>query len=1573
MPKDDSVLNLEKKVRALEKSLAKCKNIEKEQLMILDALQSVNEINTLDELIYFILSWMKKWSECEAVGIRLQEGEDFPYYTTSGFSEQFVRLEKHLCSYDENGILERDEEGRPIIECMCGNIICGRFDSSKNFFTSDGSFFSNCTTRLLAETTDEERQARTRNRCNSFGYESVALIPLRTAGETFGLMQFNDHEEGKFSAGKIAAYRRVADNVASSLAKLKAVEALRRSEEQLKAVVENSIDAIGVSRKGQHYFINPAYVKMFGYQQSEELIGRPLIDLLAVQERDRIKSVMMARENGDFAENNYQTKGLKRDGTEFDMEVTVSRYGPEDDQKNLVILRDITERIKSEAQMRRQKYFLEKAQEIGKIGTWELDVNADILVWTDENYRIFGVPKGTDLTYEQFLGCIHPDDLDYVDNAWKAALSGAPYDIEHRVIAHGVVKWVREKAMLEFDSKGECIRGIGVTQDITLIKQREQIQSIKLRMVEYALSHTSRELLQKFLDEAEALVESQIGFYHFIDDNQRTLSLQAWSTNTLKNMCTEYVKEAHYPISKAGVWGDSFRTRNPVVYNDYQALPNRAGFPAGHASVVRLLTVPVLRGEKVVAILGVGNKKTDYTDPDVEMIQELADLSWEAISLKNSNEALKNSEQRFRTLFEQAPIGIDIVSPVGIPTHVNQALIDLLGYSKDELCANPFVTWTHPDDIDDSLNAVSRIREGKADHVTVEKRYLNKNGGTIWARTEVAGVRKLSGELDYFVAMVQDITEQKTNQEALRRSEAVLKQAQKLAGIGNWWWEIEDDRHFWSNEIYQIYGRNLNLPPAVYPEVQSYFTPESWTGLSERVEKAIAEGEAYQYDAEVVRPDGEHRWITARGEVVKDTDGQVTELHGTVQDITESKLAEKALKASEERFKFLSEATVEGVHIHDNGVALDANQSFAKMLGYDSSDEIIGKQIMQEHLSPDSFKKAQTYMASGYQGSYEVTGIKCDGTQFPVEIISKDIEFRGKPARVVAARDITEHKAAEKVLKWNIKRNKILSDTASSLLQSNDPQNLIKILCRKVMTFLDCQTFFNFIEDPDQGKLHLNACAGIPEEKFSEIERLDHGSAVCGTVAQTRQRIICEDISNSSSPLTVFVKSFDIQAYCCHPLMIEDRLLGTLSFGKRSDIKFQPHEIEMMKSIADLVAIALNRIRTEREKNGLEAQLRQAQKVEAIGRLAGGVAHDLNNMLSPILSYAQMLIDDLSAGDERREQAEEIMNAGFRARDLVRQLLAFSRKQVITLKPIDMNSVIKGIEKLLLRTIPEDIKLEKTLSRQMRPTLADIGQVEQILMNLVVNSADAMPDGGLIKIETGLCDLDDEYAKTHPGVIPGQYIMLSVSDTGWGMDDETLSHMFEPFFSTKGEMGTGLGLATVYGVVKQHDGNIWVYSEPGMGTTFKIYFPISAEIPEKKDIVQQKSSPQKGEETILLVEDNEQVRNLGRRILERQGYNVLEAGNGEDALEILSSHEGMVHLLFTDVVMPGMNGKELYARAAQRHPHLKVLYTSGYTDDIIAHRGVLDKGVQMIQKPFTVDGLAAKIRKVLDDSTAVQD
>ncbi len=389
-------------------------------------------------------------------------------------------------------------------------------------------------------------------------------------------------------------------------------------------------------------------------------------------------------------------------------------------------------------------------------------------------------------------------------------------------------------------------------------------------------------------------------------------------------------------------------------------------------------------------------------------------------------------------------------------------------------------------------------------------------------------------------------------------------------------------------------------------------------------------------------------------------------------------------------------------------------------------------------------------------------------------------------------------------------------------------------------------------------------------------------------------------------------------------------------------------------------------LRFEKERSELEEQYQQAQKVESIGRLAGGVAHDLNNLLSPILGYSELLIESRDQKDSDRQKLEQIYQAGLRARDLVRQLLAFSRKQALEYKPINLNQAISNFQKLLRRTIREDIRIDIIQSPLIPPTLADIGQIEQVIMNLAVNAQDAMPGGGNLTIETKFTNLDDDYTQAHVGVVPGDYIMLAVSDTGCGMDDETQLKIFEPFFSTKGEQGTGLGLATVYGIVKQHGGNIWVYSEEGRGTTFKIYLPISEIIHSEQALASTPDRGIKGSETILLVEDNEQVRELTEIILIQAGYNVLTVENGANALEVLADKQKPIDLLLTDVIMPEMNGKILYTEAEKIHPKLKVLFMSGYTDNAIAHHGVIESGEEFIQKPFSVKDMTKKIREILD-------
>jgi signal transduction histidine kinase len=391
------------------------------------------------------------------------------------------------------------------------------------------------------------------------------------------------------------------------------------------------------------------------------------------------------------------------------------------------------------------------------------------------------------------------------------------------------------------------------------------------------------------------------------------------------------------------------------------------------------------------------------------------------------------------------------------------------------------------------------------------------------------------------------------------------------------------------------------------------------------------------------------------------------------------------------------------------------------------------------------------------------------------------------------------------------------------------------------------------------------------------------------------------------------------------------------------------------------------RNRTEEEKKALQEQLRQAQKMEAIAQLAGGIAHDFNNLLTIIKGYSQLSLLGLEEDDPLRGNLNEMGKATDRASDLIRQLLAFSRRQILEVKVLDVNSIIRNLEKMLGRIFGEDIERTTLLAEDLGRIKADPGQMEQVIMNLAVNAKDAMPGGGKLILETANVLSDEEYVQTHIDIKPGSYVMLSISDTGTGMTPEVKERIFEPFFTTKERSkGTGLGLSTVYGIVKQSGGDIRVYSEPGKGTTFRIYFPrVDEPLEEIKERVEPREIP-RGRETILLVEDDEKVRKLALQILERLGYKVLEASEGNEALAIYEKHRDLIHLMVTDVIMPKMNGREVTHRLMSFHPEMKALYMSGYADDVVLHHGILEKGMNYIQKPFTMEGLARKVREVLD-------
>jgi len=391
----------------------------------------------------------------------------------------------------------------------------------------------------------------------------------------------------------------------------------------------------------------------------------------------------------------------------------------------------------------------------------------------------------------------------------------------------------------------------------------------------------------------------------------------------------------------------------------------------------------------------------------------------------------------------------------------------------------------------------------------------------------------------------------------------------------------------------------------------------------------------------------------------------------------------------------------------------------------------------------------------------------------------------------------------------------------------------------------------------------------------------------------------------------------------------------------------------------------------ERGRAQLEEQLRQAQKIDSMGRLAGGVAHDFNNILTAIRGYAELMLLELAPGDPMRSSVTEISRAGERAADLTRQLLAFSRRQLLQPRVLALNSLIADSIKMLQRLLGEDIELVTLLDPELGHVKADAGQMEQVILNLALNARDAMPQGGKLTLETRNVILQEEYAQKHFSLQPGSYIMMTISDIGCGMDPHTLSHIFEPFFTTKEPgKGTGLGLSTVYGIVQQSGGSIWVYSEPGRGTTFKIYLPRIEEPLDEAGEKRIESDNPRGSETILVVEDDEIVRKLTCQALRRYGYQVIEAANGIEALLSCEKYPEPIPLMITDVVMPQISGPELATRLRLLHPETQVLYISGYTDDAVVRHGLLDAALYFLQKPFTPGALVHKVRDILDQADA---
>jgi len=688
--------------------------------------------------------------------------------------------------------------------------------------------------------------------------------------------------------------------------------------------------------------------------------------------------------------------------------------------------------------------------------------------------------------------------------------------------------------------------------------------------------------------------------------------------------------------------------------------------------------------------------------------------------------------------------------------------------------------------------------------------------------------------------------------------------------------------------------------------------------LASRLEtfRGILSGKNSVTEYRLLTKDGQSLWIRTNARPIR-YDGNIMGVQGILVDISDLKQAEETLRRGERKFRDIFDNSGEMIIIHDTaGQLLEANAAACDRLDY-TLDELLQQALPELVSQKHAGMTTQWIHATEQQGQVMITAayLQKNGAEIPVEVNCSKIEYKGRPCFLAAARDITERLEKEieyaQILNTSIDGFWVV-DTDGRLLQSNPA---------------------------GAGML------GYTQEEMLDLT-IDDINAV-DTPEATRERI--DEIRNNGA------SRFETRHRCKDGTLIDVEVSSS----------YLPHSGgRLFVFNRDITA----RKQAESENAQLQAQFYQSQKLESIGRLAGGVAHDLNNLLSPILGYSEMLLEKADKDDPDKKPLSHIVKAGESARALVRQLLAFSRKQMLESKPIDLNALIENFKELLNHTIRENITVQIALADSLSLVKGDAGQIEQVIMNLAVNAQDAMPNGGKLHISTAEAELDENYASSRRGVTRGPYVMLTITDTGGGMDADTFEKIFEPFFTTKEkDMGTGLGLSTSYGIIKQHGGNIWGYSESGLGSTFKVYLPALLKPGQDEVPAANKSLPFEfnGSETVLLAEDEEMVRELVTSMLKQQGCRVLVGKNGKETLDMLDNCGHPVDLLLTDVIMPDMNGRELFVRVSSRYPEVKVLYMSGYTENVIAYHGVLDPGVNFIQKPFSVKDLTAKIREVL--------
>ena len=878
--------------------------------------------------------------------------------------------------------------------------------------------------------------------------------------------------------------------------------------------------------------------------------------------------------------------------------------------------------------------------------------------------------------------------------------------------------------------------------------------------------------------------------------------------------------------------------------------------------------------------------------------------------LYQAETALRESAERYTALAEDMPALICTFLPDSTLTYVNRAYADYFGVSPEQLIGRPFLDFIPADAAQEVRQAYLSLTPERPTHTYSHQAI--KNGRKVWMEWTDRAFFDDRGIAVKFQAVGFDISERRRAEEALRESEDryrdLVESSHDLISTH----DLEGRILSVNARPTQVLGYSreellrMNVRDLLVPEVRHKF---------DKYLDDIANLQEAQGTMHIQTRGGERRVWEYHSTLRTDAVGGPL-VRSMAHDMTERLQAEEALRKSEALFKKLFEdhSAVKFIIDPDSGRVIDANEAAAKFYGW-SREQLRQMKVEQINtLSPEEIRQAMAAVKSDQKGHFEFPHRLADGSIRTVEVFSSKIELEGRSVLHSIVHDITERKLAE------AERERLMAaiEQAGEMVVITDAAGAIQYVNPAF------ENVTGYCRPEVLGKNPRILKSGRQDEAF--------------------YRDLWQTITSGRTWQGRFV-------------------------NKRKDGSLFTEEATI-SPVRDPGGQTVNYVAVKHdisEHLQLAAQYQQAQKLESVGRLAGGVAHDYNNMLAVIMGYTEMALTKVGLSDALRADLEQIMRAARHSIDLTRQLLAFARKQTIVPRVLDLRETVGSMLKMLRRLIGEDIDLEWTPAPDLRPVKMDPAQVDQVLANLCVNARDAIAGVGKVTIEATNAVIDDAYCSKHPGFSPGEYVVLAVSDTGSGMDKETLEHIFEPFFTTKDmDRGTGLGLATVYGIVRQNNGFIHVYSEPGQGSTFKIYLPchVGETVKVQRDGAEE--IPQSHGETLLMVEDEPAMMKMGQKMLEKLGYRVLVASTPGEAIRLAEEHSKGIDLLITDVVMPQMNGKELAHLMKSLHPHLKVLFMSGYTANAIVHRGELEPGVHFIEKPFSLKDLAVKVRLAIE-------